>query len=202
MKSIEQLRSIHKAILGANVGFLLFFVFYLIEKKVPISFAILAWALTTGIVIGEWCFQDEYFEDCSSIPVIGMILIIVYMGTLLFLPISLLIPLFIAETKDLTLRYYVYSIMALCSLDAILSFLVTFEGKSPTIKKRLIAYGIFDIILLPYYFLYIFLIDHTPLPLQIKLLIIGGFYLLEVMGTCIVKYFYPNPDKLVLKTQG
>jgi uncharacterized membrane protein len=171
-----RLREIYKIILGANIGFLPFLMFYMVvEGKQDVGTSLILWGLTTWVVISEWWSLDETLEKYPSDSKLILALNVIYLCTLIFLPVSLLI----GKNEEIDLFPYVMVFLVLSFLDVPLSLSYRKKLTETKERKEFLLYFIFDIILIGYYTIFIFAILPSGLPLFIKTLILAVFYLIE-----------------------
>jgi hypothetical protein len=187
MQFTARLREIHRIVLGANIGFLPFLMFYMVvEGRLEVGTSLILWGLTTWVIISEWWSLDVTLESSPSDSKLILALNIIYLCTLIFLPVSLLI----GKNEEISLFYYVVVFIVLSFLDIplVLSYRKIFIEIRK--KKGYLLSLVFDIILIGYYAIFIFAILPKDWLLVFKTLILVGFYLVEfLVDHFIIPYF-------------
>ena len=181
----EHLRIVNRTVLGANVAFLPFFLYYLTkDAHVQIEVAVFLWLLTSLIVLVEWQWREIDFLSFSTQSYLYFFLEICYVFLLLSLPISVIVfgtQVAVSGTNGRIvpdLEYFILNIMLLCGLDAVICFYLY----KKTAHKISLIYAIFDVIFVGYYSISIGLLSKYPSQIA-QLSLITGFYMGEIFLT-------------------
>lgn len=178
-KRTERLSEISKIILGANIGFLPFLMFYLVaEGKTETTVSIVLWFLTTWVLISEWWSLSDTLERYPSDSKRILALSVLYLVTLIFLPVSLLI----GQAQEINLASYVMVFLVLSIIDIPISFLYHRQVTDKEAKNEFRSYMYFDGALLLIYGLFLFFVIPYDMALTYKAMLLAGCFFVEFMA--------------------
>ena len=177
-----RLREFHRIVLGANLGFLPFVLFYLVEKQtIQIEVLFVLWGLTTWIIVSEWWYLEDVFKIYQSDSVWLFVLNFIYLFMLIFLPVALLIGMVQpTQIKPFNgLSFYVYVLAALSLVDIPRSIFYLNCTSDGARKAECAANAVFDVFFMIFYLGFVWLIIPRSMPLLFISLLLGAFYTFE-----------------------